>query len=140
MSSHNKNKVDLDSFIHFLNNKCEENMEEKEKEKEKKEKFISIDIPDSNSYSLLVHKKYNLQQLKTIAKTYKLKQSGNKNELLFRIYYYLLFSSKVIQIQKLYRGHLQRRYNQYHGPAFIKRDLCTNANDFLSIEDIQTLP
>ena len=159
----------LDNYILFLNHTCDKSMKllqeknvfqkhkkekgtekkekkvkinekEKEKEKEINEKEPTVIIPDFYSYSSLIYNKHNIQDLKTIAKTYKLKVSGNKNDLLLRIYTFLKLSSHVVYIQKMYRGHLQRKYNKYHGPAFIKREICTNPNDFLTIEDVKDLP
>jgi len=78
--------------------------------------------------------------LKTIAKKYKIKVSGNKNELIIRIYNYLKLSYYISKIQKIYRGFLQRKYNSFHGPAYLKRELCTNTTDFMTMDDIKTIP
>ena len=53
---------------------------------------------------------------------------------------FLKLSSNIVRIQKIFRGKLQRNYNKCHGPAFINRSLCTNTTDFLSIEDMASLP
>ena len=89
-------------------------------------------IPTLNNYDILTKNNYSVQQLKTIAKKYKLKLSGNKPELLNRIYIYLKLSCFAVKIQKIIRGNLRRKYNNLHGPAFIKRKLCTNDCDFLT--------
>ena len=81
----------------------------------------------------------NVQKLKEFIKYYKLKISGNKNELLTRLFNYLYLSSHIIKIQKLFRGHLQRLCNKYRGPAFMKRNKCTNNSDFLTMEDIKDM-
>jgi len=127
-----------EEYIEYLNNKCEMIMKQKVKITSKE--LESEEIPTSSSVSLLIHKKYNAQQLKLFAKHYKLKVSGNKNELTTRIYYHLYFSRHATQIQRMFRGHLQRRYNNLHGPAFMKREICTNTNDFLSMEEMKELP
>ena len=54
-------------------------------------------------YNKLTENNYNIQQLKTIAKFYKLKLSGNKKELISRIYMFLFLSSYIIKIQKIFR-------------------------------------
>jgi hypothetical protein len=70
--------------------------------------------------------------LKQITKHYKLKVSGNKKELVNRIYIYLKLSDVITRAQKVFRGYLQRKCNALHGPAFINRALCTNDSDFLT--------
>jgi hypothetical protein len=82
---------------------------------------------------------YNVNQLKLIAKNYKLKISGNKNQLLTRIYSFLYFSSYIIKIQKLFRGNVARKYKFLHGPAAINRKLCTNTDDFVTMEPVEEI-
>ena len=82
---------------------------------------------------------YNLSQLKMIAKNYKLKISGNKNQLLTRIYSFLYFSSYIIKIQKIFRGNVARKYKLLHGPAAVNRKLCTNTDDFVTMEPVEEI-
>ena len=93
-----------------------------------------------HNYNNLTENNYNIQQLKIMAKFYKLKLSGNKKELLNRIYVFLNLSSYIIKIQKIFRGRLQRKFNAYFGPALYKRDICTNNMDFVTMEDLIELP
>ena len=107
-------------------------------------KLIKVDnenmnIPTIETYNELTTYNYNLQQLKTIARTYKLKISGNKKELIVRIFVYLYLSSYIIKIQKNFRGLLQRKYNLYHGPAWRNRDLCVNNTDFITMEPLNEI-
>jgi len=90
-------------------------------------------------YNKLTENNYNIQQLKTIAKFYKLKLSGNKKELISRIYMFLFLSSYIIKIQRIFRGRLQRRFNEYFGPALNKREICTNDTDFVTMDDLKDL-
>jgi len=108
----------------------------------KKTKKINADIvvtPKFNESDLLFIYNYNQNQLKQFAKEYKLKISGNKKELLDRLYSYLKLSSFVVKIQKLFRGQLSRKMNSYRGPAWRKRELCTNDTDFLTCENIRDI-
>jgi hypothetical protein len=82
---------------------------------------------------------YNVSRLKLFAKTYNLKISGNKKELINRIYVFLFLSYYIIKIQKIFRGRLQRRFNAYFGPALNKRDICTNDTDFVTMDDLKDL-
>ena len=95
----------------------------------------TIDNPDAmNQYN------YNREQLKSFAKHYRLKQSGNKNELFSRVYYYLLLSRTATMVQKLCRGHLWRAYEKCHGPAYKNRSLCVNETDFLTMDPVKEIP
>ena len=106
----------------------------------KKIKNDDILIPTVLNIELLYEYNYNLQQLKLFAKHYKLKQTGNKNELFLRIYYFLCFSRHAILIQKVFRGYLWRTYETYHGPAYKDRKLCVNETDFLTMEPVSDIP
>lgn len=98
-------------------------------------------IPSFQNYEQLMDYNYNVQQLKIIAKYYKLPIKGNKPELMKRIHNYLYFSNFVIKIQRMFRGNIQRKYNSLHGPAYNlkNRHLCTNETDFISLENLKEL-
>jgi hypothetical protein len=97
-------------------------------------------IPKFSESNYLLRYNYNVQQLKLIAKTYKLKISGNKTQLISRIYSFLFLSFSILKIQKVIRGFLKRKYIRFHGPALKNRSLCSNNFDFLSMEDLTTIP
>jgi hypothetical protein len=96
-------------------------------------------IPTINNYNNLTKFNYNIQQLKTFAKHYKLKIGGTKKELITRIFVFLKLSYYVTKIQKLFRGNLQRKFNKLHGPAYKNRKICTNDNDFITMENLAEL-
>jgi len=98
-------------------------------------------IPDEATLTLkdFSRTKYNLTQLKAIAKRYKLKVTGNKPELQERIHHHLYSSHYARNIQKVFRGHLVRRYVAMHGPALWDRSLCTNVNDFVTMEPLEEI-
>jgi len=100
----------------------------------------TVYVPGFNEAENLLTYNYNIQQLKLFAKTYKLKVTGNKPQLVARIYSYLYLSKLIIKIQKIVRGRMQRKYNKYHGPAFKNRSICTNNFDFLSMEPLTEIP
>ncbi|MCX8490091.1 MAG: SAP domain-containing protein, partial [Cyclobacteriaceae bacterium] len=137
----------LEQYISIINEKCEKEM--KNTRFQEKNKSISLGntnikqdeltIPGFNNYSTILQNKYNVQQLKSIAKHFKLKISGNKNELLSRIYTFLNLSNRIIKIQKLFRGHMNRQFIRCHGPAVFKRSICTNTSDFLTIDELTDL-
>jgi len=98
-----------------------------------------ISMPTIYDYNKLTKFNYNIQQLKTFAKHYKLKISGTKKELIIRIYVFLQLSYYVTKIQKIFRGSLQRKFNILHGPAFKNRKLCTNDTDFITMDNLNEL-
>ena len=71
---------------------------------------------------------------------YKLKVSGNKSQLVTRIYSFLYLSNYSIKIQKNIRGFLQRKYNKLQGPGFKNKNVCTNTTDFFTMDNLTELP
>jgi hypothetical protein len=128
----------LDEYINKLVFKYEKNirLNKKLNKINENEEFIVLTIHD---YNKLTENNYNIQQLKLIAKHYKLKLSGNKKELISRLYIFLFLSSYIVKIQKIFRGRLQRKFNNYFGPALRKRDICTNDTDFVTMDDLKDL-
>jgi hypothetical protein len=128
----NKSKECLiEEYLCNITSKCESQIPIY-KEKKNKLNNKEIKIPTIKSYNELYSNNYNITQLKSFAKHYKLKISGNKQELINRIYIFLYFSSYIIKIQKHFRRTLVKKYKNLHGPASINRKLCTNKNDFIT--------
>lgn len=82
---------------------------------------------------------YRVQQLKDMCRYYKQRVGGNKDELTKRIYNYLRLSFYALKIQKLSRKYLFKKYVLARGPAFIKRGLCVNDNDFFTMEPVKDI-
>lgn len=137
MEKNKSNESLIDEYLNNINSKCEEQMPIVKKAAKICDDKISI--PTIKTYNDLVFNNYNVTQLKSFAKHYKLKISGNKHELLTRIYNYLYFSSYIIKIQKIFRSMLVRKYKSLHGPASLNRKLCTNSDDFVSMEPIEEI-
>jgi len=127
----------IDEYMANITSNCEKNMIIVKKPVKISEDNISI--PTINNYDEMTRYNYNLSQLKMIAKNYKLKISENKNQLLTRIYSFLYFSSYIIKIQKIFRGNVARKYKFLHGPAAINRKLCTNTDDFVTMEPVEEI-
>ena len=66
----------------------------------------NISIPKFSEYNLLYKVNYNVQQLKSFAKNYKLKISGNKPQLVSRLFTFLYLSQSIIKIQKIFNSSL----------------------------------
>lgn len=135
-----KNKSHDSLITEYLNNitsKCKEKMPVVKKTTKVSDEKISI--PTINTYNQLVYNNYNTTQLKKFAKHYKLKISGNKQQLTNRIHNYLYFSCYIIKIQKVFRRTLVKIYKDIHGPASFNRKICTNSNDFISMDPIEEI-
>jgi hypothetical protein len=103
--------------------------------------YVASHIPTTNTYFTLLEHNYTSAQLKSFAKHYKIKTSGTKKELAIRLFSLLYFTSFAIKIQKHARGHLMRLFNnKLHGPACFKRSLCVNDSDFMTMEDLKSVP
>ena len=153
----NNKQITLSEYITMLDDRCKKMMDlDKLKENNIVNVNVNVNVNTSsnkkpisvldndnvlsiNNFMFILTNKNTLQQLKGYAKQYKIKVSGNKTELITRIYTYFKLSSTIIKIQKVFRGHLQKKYNNLHGPAFKKRDICTNESDFLTIEPLNNL-
>jgi hypothetical protein len=129
----------IDEYTNRLYVKCEKNIPQIKVKKNSKISDESMIIPTHLNYNVLFENNYNVQQLKQITKTYKLKVSGNKKELVNRIYVFLKLSKDIIKIQKIFRGNLRRKCNALHGPAFKKREMCTNDSDFLTGDPVKEI-
>lgn len=115
------------------------------KNTERKKKLVTISdkdftIPNFKQSSFLLKYNYKVSQLKDIARFYKLKISGNKDELRSRITVYIQTSCNAIKIQRLWKNYILRVYNLLKGPARIKRKQCVNENDFLTMEKLVDIP
>lgn len=130
----------IEDYLNEITSRCEKKIQINKN-------LLKIDNKDMNENSILNIKNYNditkynynIQHLKVIAKFYKLKLSGNKKELLNRIFIFLHLSSYIIKIQKLFRGVLFRRFLSFFGPAFKNRTLCTNDMDFVTMDNLNEL-
>ena len=127
----------LDEYISIITTKCEKNMVVIKKPL--KINDDNIIIPTIYNYHDISKFNYNVSQLKIIAKHYKLKLSGNKPQLVSRIFSYLYFSSYIIKIQKVFRGLLVKKYKALHGPAAMNRKICNNTEDFITMEPVEEI-
>jgi len=127
----------IKDYFNTITAKCQENMPSVKKPK--KVSDDNMNIPTIKTYNELVNNNYNVTQLKFFAKHYKLKVTGNKPQLRNRLYNFLYFSSYIIKIQKVFRGYLVNKYKLLHGPAIMYRKLCTNSEDFVSMDPIKEI-
>ena len=134
----NKSKESLiDDYMNCITTKCEKNMLVVKKPLKITDENITI--PTISNYTDIIKYNFNLSQLKMIAKNYKLKITGNKNQLFSRIYSFLYFSSFIIKIQKIFRKMIVKKYKSLHGPASMSRKICNNSDDFVTMEPIKEI-
>jgi hypothetical protein len=137
LKKNKSNESLIDEYMNSITSNCENKMPVIKKLSKITDENISI--PNLNNYNEIIKYNYNLSQLKIIAKNYKLKISGNKNQMISRIYTFLYFSSFIVKIQKIFRGTLVKKYKMLHGPACFNRKLCTNTDDFVTMEPIEEI-
>lgn len=96
-----------------------------------------FNIPGYKHYEKIKNFNYNCSQLKSICRYYKLKISGNKKELRYRVWNYLKFSFYSKKIQKCYKKYLIKCFNKYKGGKYKNY---TNDTDFMTLEPIHSVP
>ena len=109
----------------------------------KNNKFILEDnfvIPTTSQYIMIANNNYRVIQLKTICKKYRLSCNGNKEILRNRIYIHLFNEHHVLKIQSFCRKLLILRWFQLLGPGFIRKQICNNSTDFITLDEINTIP
>ena len=136
-SADNKEK-NMNEYINSISIKCENEIKNIKKLEKIDENAVSI--PTINCYNDIIKYNYNLNQLKSFAKHYGLKISGNKKELTTRIYTFLNLSSYIIKIQKFFRSKLVRNIIDAYGPGLRNRKVCTNETDFVSMDLLTEIP
>jgi hypothetical protein len=89
--------------------------------------------------SNLALNKYNMFQLKRIAKAYKLRMTGTKQELLERIENFFLNCRAAEKIQRVFRGHIARQSVFLRGEGFTDISTCVNDSDFYTLEPLREI-
>ena len=97
-------------------------------------------VPKFKDFNKLLSINYKVNELKSIQKHYNIKCSGNKEYLKKYLYNYLFYSYKIIIIQKNIRAFLIKQYIKLHGPAFYKRNMCSNDIDFCTLDELSAIP
>jgi very-short-patch-repair endonuclease len=88
----------------------------------------------------LIKWNYNMSQLKMIAKHYRISSSGNKDELLCRLYNRLKLGFYARKIQKNVRRSFVSQFIKSRGEMTLKRKLCVNECDFYSLDSLDDIP
>jgi len=117
----------------YLHNRLYENIPILKKRMKMKEN--NFNILEYKDFNKILKYNYNVNQLKRIARKYKQKLSGNKKELLFRIYNYLKYSYHANKIQRVFKGYLSRMiYNNKNTHMD-----CVNDTDFFSLDNLKEI-
>ena len=117
--------------------KCADKEMKSRKRRRVKDEEYEVLIPGQQDK--LHTRNYRVTQLKDMCRYYKLRLSGNKDELTKRVHSHLYFSQYAAIIQRNVRKYLLRSYLKAKGPAFIKRKLCVNDSDFFTMEDVKDI-
>jgi hypothetical protein len=99
---------------------------------------IELSYKDYMSNSIVLNK-YKIPELKSIAKSHKLRIGGTKKILIERIQNYFLFCKHAIQIQRTFRGYIVRKSFALRGVALKNRKLCVNETDGFTLEPLEDI-
>jgi hypothetical protein len=107
-----------------------------------KKKAVEFIMPTKENYSILLSQNYTIKQLKEVASHHKIKLGGAsiKADIIYKIYNYFKLYDSAVVIQKTWRNHLFRQYNQLRGPARLKRSICVNETDFFTMDNLTDIP
>lgn len=86
-------------------------------------------IPELSDYDIYLNNVFNMRQLRSCLTHYKQKTSGNKKELIIRIYNHSKYTYYIMKIQGVCRGYIRRLFNYYKGP----NTKCINDSDFFTL-------
>lgn len=92
------------------------------------------------TYEQLKTEKYKMDELRKLCMKYKVSRAGNKEEITKRLYDYCKNSIMPLRIQKVVRGYFHRKLVMLRGPAFKKRNICTNETDFFTMDEMHEIP
>lgn len=92
------------------------------------------------TYEQLKTEKYKMDELRKLCSQYKVSRAGNKEEIIKRLYDYCKDSIVPLKIQKVVRGFFHRKLIRLRGPAFKKRNICTNETDFFTMDEMHEIP
>ena len=108
--------------------------------KEKQQKRTTNDLPNIKNYSDLSTYNYKVQELKDIYKANNISCfKGNKQELTKRLFTFFKLSTSAIILQRIFRGSIQRKYIQLHGPVLTHKIISNNNTDFFTMDEITDL-
>ena len=82
----------------------------------------------------------SLQVLKNTLRYNKCRVSGNKSILIRRLRKHYIMVTRVIDIQRVFRGFLVRECERMRGPATKDCSICNNTTDFQTMELLSVLP
>ena len=130
--------TNINNYNNYLKGKIDSNIIPIIKNKNKYD-LECFKIPTINEYYLIIKNNYNVNQLKQIASHYSIKKTGNKNQLVNRLYAFTYLSFWIIKIQKIFRGGIQRTLNKLKGDGLFNRRSCNNKEDFVTFEELSML-
>lgn len=101
---------------------------------------FEVKMPGFAEYDYVNDKRLKVPDLKSMCKHYKLKVTGNKNQLQKRLYDYLYMSNNCFMLQAVFRRSLVGKWIDSHGPGLFDRTNVINTTDFATMEDVIDIP
>lgn len=104
----------------------------------KSKKNMKVHISDVNDYSFLLKYNFTIKELKQLIKQFNLPKCNytKKDDIFLFVTNCLYLYNKVHKIQKLWKNYFIRQFNKTLGPAYFKRELSNNVEDFLTTEKV----
>lgn len=128
--------IKMDNIENNNNEIKNSNRRKKRNRKMDDDEFI---IPKIDEFYLLNEINYKTKQLQEICCFYKLKKSGNKNEIRNRVYDYLKKSNDINKIKKNFKGFLVRKIFKILKETSKNKNLCVNDKDFFTLDELKNL-
>ena len=96
-------------------------------------------IPSFSEYNNFEEMNYKVDELKNFCRFFKLKLGGKKSVLIKRLREFYFNSYFCLKIQKTWKIFIMNKYNLLRGPGLLKRNICVNDTDFLTLENINKI-
>jgi hypothetical protein len=120
------------------NNNNNNNIKTKYFKKSNADNLISINY-ENHINGDISYFDYSLIQLKAAAKSYSLRISGRKRDIIERLTNYFKQNKNAILIQTIFRGWICRYIIKLRGPGLNNRTICVNDTDFCTMEPLDEI-
>lgn len=104
-------------------------------------KNTKIHISEPNDYLILLKYNFTIKELKQIMKQFNLPKCNysKKDDIFLFVTNCLYLYTKIHKIQKTWKNYFIKQFNKTLGPAYFKRALSNNIEDFLTTEQVKDI-
>ena len=106
-----------------------------------KERDRTCIIKHLNEYESIKEYNFTIKELEDIMNRLRIPRPTirKKKSIAIHCYNYMFLHLNIIRIQKCWRNHFIRLFNKSLGPAFYRRSLSTNIDDFMTLDSIKNI-